>query len=86
MSYKIKISKTAIKELFKLDNLVKKRIKEDIETKLIKDPISNSLKLTDFEIEGVRRFRVGSYRVIFYLDKNVIEILRVGHRRKIYKG
>jgi len=86
MSYKIKISKTAIKELFKLDNLVKKRIKEDIETKLIKDPISNSLKLTDFEIEGVRRFRVGSYRVIFYLDKNVIEILRVGHRREIYKG
>ena len=30
MSYKIKISKTAIKELFKLDNLVKKKIKKNI--------------------------------------------------------
>ena len=86
MSYQLKYTKNALKDISKLDNLVKKRIKYDIEIKLLTDPLGNSLKLQDFEVKGVRRFRVGNYRVIFYLEKNVIEILRIGHRREIYKG
>jgi len=85
MPYQLKYSKTAAKEISKLDNLVKKKIKEAIETKLLTDPLGNSLKLQDFEVKGARRLRVGNYRVIFYLDKNVLEILRVDHRRQIYK-
>ncbi len=85
MSYKLKYSKTAAKEISKLDYLVKKKVKEAIETKLVSNPIKNSTKLRDFKIEGVRRFRVGNYRVIFIIDNRMIQVLRVGHRREIYK-
>ncbi|PIU83448.1 MAG: hypothetical protein COS68_03990 [Elusimicrobia bacterium CG06_land_8_20_14_3_00_38_11] len=34
---------------------------------------------------GMYRFRVGDYRVIFDVDKNNIVILRIGHRKKIYR-
>ena len=86
MKYSLRYSKTAAKEISKLDNVVRKKIKEALDTKLIKDPISNSVQLRDFEIKGVRRFRVSSYRVIFVIEETYIEILRVGHRREIYRG
>ncbi len=86
MGYQLKYTKNAAKEISKLDNLVKKKIKQAIEAKLLTDPLTNSLKLQDFEVSGARRLRVGNYRVIFFLEKSIIEILRVGHRRDIYKS
>jgi len=43
-----------------------------------------STRLTDPRI-GTYRFRVGDYRVIFDVEGNEIIVLRVGHRREIYK-
>ena len=85
MVYRLKISRNASKDISKLDQLVKKKIKESIETKLLVDPILYSLKLQNFEVNGARRLRVGNYRIIFYLDKDVIVILKVGHPPDIYK-
>lgn len=34
---------------------------------------------------GSYRFRIGDYRVVFDLEGDQIVILRVGHRREIYK-
>ena len=86
MSFHVKYSKNAAKDLSKLDNLVKRIIKEAVETKLIENPVVNSTKLRDFEVKGARRLRVGNYRVIIFITGNVIEILRIGHRREIYKS
>ncbi|OGY30586.1 MAG: hypothetical protein A3A57_02255 [Candidatus Woykebacteria bacterium RIFCSPLOWO2_01_FULL_41_12] len=86
MSFHVKYSKNAAKDLSKLDNLVKRRIKEVVETKLIENPVVNSTKLRDFEVKGARRLRVGNYRVIIFITGKVIEILRIGHRREIYKS
>lgn len=85
MSYSLKYSKTSLKEISKLDHIVKRKIKEAIETKLLIDPISSSLKLKDFKIDGARRLRIGNYRIIFFIEAKFIEILRVDHRREIYK-
>jgi mRNA interferase RelE/StbE len=41
-------------------------------------------KLSD-PILGEYRFRIGDYRVIFDIQEDEIIILRVGHRREIYK-
>jgi mRNA interferase RelE/StbE len=86
MSYILKYSKNAVRDLSKLDNLVKRKIKEAIETKLIVDPIGSSVKLRNFEIDGARRFRIGNYRVIIFVSGRAVEILRIGHRREIYKS
>jgi mRNA interferase RelE/StbE len=40
--------------------------------------------LTDPEI-GTYRFRIGDYRVIFDLEGNDVIVLRVGHRKEIYR-
>uniref|UniRef100_A0A7C3MKC3 Type II toxin-antitoxin system RelE/ParE family toxin n=1 Tax=Dictyoglomus thermophilum TaxID=14 RepID=A0A7C3MKC3_DICTH len=34
---------------------------------------------------GSYRFRIGNYRVIFDIDGENIIILRIGHRKEIYK-
>jgi mRNA interferase RelE/StbE len=41
-------------------------------------------KLVDPRL-GTYRFRIGDYRVVFDLEGNEIIVLRVGHRKDIYK-
>ena len=83
MAYKLVYTKTAFKDIRKLDNLARKRIKIKLET-LAKNPKSSAKKLTNSSI-GQYRYRIGNYRVVFDIDKENIVILRVGHRREIYK-
>lgn len=48
------------------------------------DPMSHSVKLIDQEL-GQYRYRIGDYRVIFDIVGEDIVILRIGHRREIYR-
>jgi mRNA interferase RelE/StbE len=59
------------------------RILDHIEKKLVNDPESNPLLKGRFA--GLRRYRVGDYRVIYFLQENEICILRIGHHRDVYK-
>ena len=83
MSFKLIYTNKAYKDIKKLDAIVKKRIGKKIE-EYSKNPLSSSKRLTNSAI-GSYRWRVGNYRVVFDIDKKNIVILRVGHRREIYK-
>lgn len=83
MKYTLLYTKSAVKDIQKLDNVTKKRIKKKLED-LQKQPLKSAKKLTDFRL-GDYRWRIGNYRIVFDIDKNKIVILRVGHRREIYK-
>lgn len=83
MSYKLVYTRTAFKDIKKLDSVARKRIKIKLE-ELAKNPKSSAKKLTNSSIGGYR-FRVGSYRVVFDIDKQSIVILRIGHRKEIYR-
>ncbi len=83
MSYKLVYTKTAFNDIEKLDNVAKKRIKKKLE-ELSKNPTVVSKRLINSSI-GTYRYRVGNYRIVFDIDKQNIVILRVGHRREIYK-
>ena len=83
MSYQIIITKRAKKDIDKLDVVAKKRLKKAL-LKLGEEPIKLSKKLIDLKI-GQYRYRIGDYRIIFDLDSNKLIILRVGHRREIYR-
>jgi len=48
------------------------------------DPLRHAEKLTQSKL-GSYRFRIGDYRVVFDLEGDEIIVLRVGHRREIYK-
>ena len=83
MKYKLVYTKRAVKDIINLDGRIKSRIKEALE--IYSDtPLKHSEKLTNHET-GTYRFRVGDYRIIFDLHKDKIVVLRVGHRREIYR-
>ncbi len=48
------------------------------------NPLRFAEKLTDFRF-GELRFRIGDYRIICDIDGSKIIILKVGHRKDIYK-
>ncbi|MCR4292457.1 MAG: type II toxin-antitoxin system RelE/ParE family toxin, partial [Candidatus Kuenenia sp.] len=52
--------------------------------KLRDNPLLYSEKLSDPAL-GTYKFRMGDYRVIFDIEGNDVVILRIGHRREIYK-
>jgi mRNA interferase RelE/StbE len=81
--YRILLTKRAVKDLGKLSEDVKLRIKEKFNL-LLNDPTGISKKLSS-PLIGTYRLRVGDYRVIFDIDDDKVIILRIGHRKDIYK-
>lgn len=77
--YKIK----AIKDLDKVNEADRIRIKEQL-IALINDPVLFSKKLSNPRM-GTFRLRIGNHRAIFDIDDDKIIILRIGHRKDIYK-
>ncbi len=84
-SYEIEISRTAEKQLKKLPLADQRRVAAWI-LALADDPFPRgSRKLTGYE--DVFRIRVGRYRVLYSVSVRsvVIIILKIGHRRDIYR-
>lgn len=84
MGYKLLYTKTAAKDIQKLDTVVRKRLKSKLEA-YASNPLFYAKKLTDSSL-GTYRWRIGNYRIIFDIDINNIIILRVRHRSKIYRN
>ncbi len=81
--YEIIVTKRAEKDLDKLDVNIKSTIGRKIK-EYSYNPFVYAKKLADPKI-GSYRFRIGDHRVIFDIDGNKIIVLRVGHRKDIYK-
>ncbi len=84
MAYNIVYKKSVQRDLKKLSRPETKRILDLIETELIKKPKSNPVLKGQFA--GLRKYRVGDYRVIYALLGQDILILRVGNRKDVYKS
>lgn len=83
MSYCLAYTQRAIKDIGRLDANVKKRIGNTL-LRFIDNPLQHAEPLTDSDL-GSYRFRIGDYRVIFDIEGNDVVVLRVGHRKEIYK-
>ena len=84
MAYNIVYKKSVHRDLKKLSKAEAGRILDQIEWELLKKPESNPVLKGQFA--RLRKFRVGDYRVIYALLGDDILILRIGHRRNVYKG
>ena len=71
----------AIETLEKLETIIHDRIIKKVD-ELSEDPFSRDIK----KLKGSAHFRlrIGDYRVIFSIEKNLITILKIGHRKNIY--
>ena len=81
MIYNIEWKEHALENLEKLENSISRRILKKID-ELSENPFSKDIK----RLKGCDdfRLRVGDYRVIFSIEQNTIQILKVGYRKNIY--
>jgi addiction module RelE/StbE family toxin len=83
LSYKIAFKKSVSRDLKKISrdqaDRILKKIEEDLPEKA-----DNFPSLTG-KFAGLRRFRVGDYRVIYTLIEDTALILRISHRGESYR-
>lgn len=82
--FNIVIDDRARKNLARLDPIVRKRIGKAIK-RYAEHPLHYARKLTNPQIIGNYRWRVGNYRIIFDFVGTTINIIHIGHRRDIYE-
>jgi mRNA-degrading endonuclease RelE of RelBE toxin-antitoxin system len=75
-------SKTSFSYLQKVDQKTKKRIVSAIDGLPIKGDI---IKMKGQKIANIFRLRVGSYRIIFMMEKELIKVLDIVPRGESYK-
>ena len=82
--FKVVIHRKAVKELKNLPKDIRDRILESLEEMRISPFIGDVRKIRG---EEAYRKRVGDYRIEFIMDleDNTIAILRIAHRKRIYK-
>lgn len=83
MKFNLVYTQRAIRDVRKLEGPIKLRIGKAL-LRFQEKPIHYAEKITDPKL-GSYRFRIGDYRVIFDLEGEDIVILRIGHRRDIYR-
>jgi mRNA-degrading endonuclease RelE of RelBE toxin-antitoxin system len=75
-------SRTAFSYLQKLDAKTKRRVFEAVNRLPAKGDIK---KMKGRKIQNIFRLRVGSYRVIFVMEEELIKILDIAPRGEAYK-
>lgn len=79
------LSSEAEKDFRKLERNRQKKIHEKLIYFSCKsDPISYAKRLTSYST-GKYRFRIGDYRATFDVKNDVIYILKIQHRKDIYR-
>lgn len=82
MKYKIAFKKSVSKDLKNIGKEQSKRILNKIEKEL---PLAaNKYSELKGRFKGLRKVRVGDYRIVYTVIKDIVLIVRVGHRKEIY--
>lgn len=88
MKYKVKVSKTFIRQFSKLDRQVQNMVDTWIKKHIYncEDPRAFGKPLEN-EFSGYWRYRIGDYRLIVEIkDKEaIIFMIKIGHRKEVYK-
>ena len=84
MSFSIRIKGSAARELRRIAQADRRRLVEAI-GRLSENPfLGNALR---GELRGLRRLRVGDYRVLYNVQNEalIVLVVRVAHRRDVYR-
>ena len=84
MNYSVRIKGSARRELARLPRDVRVRLIEAIDG-LAQEPLAGVLLKGG--LRGLRRLRVGRYRIVYEVQEDdlVILVVRVAHRREAYR-
>jgi len=82
LAYRTSYKKSVRKDLASLSKADSRRVLDKIEKELTTLP-DRCLPLKEL-FAGLRKLRIGDYRVIFVVQEEEVLVLRIGHRREIY--
>lgn len=89
MTWNLRLSETAEKQLAKLDKPVAKRIMLFLRERVaaLEDPRSIGEALTGSRFGQLWKYRQGDYRIIASIHDDIVLILvvRIGHRSEVYR-
>ena len=71
-------------DLPRINVKMRKRIRRAIESRLMSAPQEYGLPLRK-TLGGYWKLRVGDYRVVFNIEGDVVYVLAIRHRKKIYE-
>ncbi len=86
MTYRVSLTPTAARQLRKFDPHARRRIQAVLELLAVEPRPPAATRLVGGS--GEWRVRTGDYRVVYDIedDKLLVLVLRVGHRREIYRA
>ena len=83
MAFNVVYKKSVHRDLKKLSKAEARRIIEQLEKDLSKRP--ETYPILKGQFAGLRKYRIGDYRVIYAIIEKDVLVLRIGHRRDIYR-
>jgi len=86
LTYSIRFKRRATKSLAALPANIRRDLTARIED-LAADPFPPSTSELHEDLAGLRKLRVGDYRVVYSVDesRHAVVIVRIGHRHNVYK-
>ena len=83
MAFKVVFKSSVARDLTRIDPSEVRRILDEIEKELSQAPDSHPVLKGTFA--GLRRFRIGDYRVVYAIMDEEVVVLRIGHRKDVYR-
>ena len=83
MAYNIVYKKSVERDLKKLSKAEVHRVLNQVEKELSKK--ADTYPVLKGQFAGLRKYRVGDYRVIYVILGDDVLVLRIGHRKEVYK-
>ena len=84
MAYRITFKKSVAKDLRKIEPAEADKILKKIDTELSEK--ANQYQELQGQFAGLRKYRIGSYRVVYAIIHEEVMILRIRHRKEVYKN
>jgi mRNA interferase RelE/StbE len=83
LAYNIVYKKSVQRDLKKLSKAEAHRVLNQIEGELSKN--ADTYPVLKGQFAGLRKYRLGDYRIIYAILGEDVLVLRIGHRKDVYK-
>jgi mRNA interferase RelE/StbE len=83
LAYNIVYKKSVQRDLKRLSKAEAQRVLNQIEGDLSEN--ADTYPVLKGQFKGLRKYRIGDYRVIYAILGDDVLVLRIGHRKEVYK-
>ena len=83
MAFDISYKKSVFRDLKRISKSEVKKVIDQLENELSEK--ADKYPVLKGEFAGLRKYRIGDYRVVYVIIENNVLVLRIRHRKEVYK-